>query len=51
MKLFNVMLSPETIERLKALVATGKYPNMSEAVRMAIKDLLVLHKLWGLRRT
>ncbi|RLI86575.1 MAG: CopG family transcriptional regulator [Archaeoglobales archaeon] len=45
MKLVTVHLPPAYIEGLRELVKRGRYPNQSEAIRAAVRDLL-REELW-----
>ncbi len=45
MKLVTVHLPEPYIEGLKRLVDMGRYPNKSEAIRVAVRDLLA-NELW-----
>lgn len=40
MKLVTVHLPPKFIRQLDGLVRNGRYPSRSEAIRVAIRDLL-----------
>jgi len=40
MQLISINMPKETIEGLDELVRKGTYPNRSEAIRFAIRDLL-----------
>ena len=40
MQLISINMPKETIEGLDELVRQGTYPNRSEAIRFAIRDLL-----------
>lgn len=40
MQLISINMPKETIEGLDELVRQGLYPNRSEAIRFAIRDLL-----------
>ena len=51
MKLTTLELPEELLRGLEETVRAGLYPNRSEAIRLAIRDLLKLHGLWGWRRT
>gem|GEM_PF-546960 len=46
MRLISIQLPEAYIEGLEKLVETGIYPNRSEAIRHAIRDLLK-RELWG----
>jgi len=46
MKLVTVHLPVAYIEGLKKLVEMGRYPNKSEAIRVAVRDLLA-KELWS----
>ena len=41
MKLVTVFVPKPYLSALDSLVAKGKYPDRSEAIRMAVRDLLV----------
>lgn len=45
MRLIAVHLPEKLLEDIQRLVAKGQYPNRSEAIRIAIRDLLK-HELW-----
>ncbi len=49
MRLITVHLPEEAVEGLDELVRAKKYPNRSEAIRYAIRDLL-REELWSLRQ-
>ena len=40
MRLITLLIPDPLLKRLDALVKDGKFPSRSEAIRMAIKDLL-----------
>ena len=40
MRLITLLIPEHLLKRLDTLVKDGKYPNRSEAIRMAVKDLL-----------
>lgn len=40
MRLISINMTQETLEGLDELVRQGSYPNRSEAIRFAIRDLL-----------
>ncbi len=46
MRLIAVHLPDRILEDIKTLVEKGLYPNRSEAIRIAIRDLLK-QELWG----
>jgi len=46
MRCMTVHLPEALIEKLDRLVELGRYPNRSEAIRVAIRDLLK-KELWG----
>ena len=46
MKMINLHLPIPYIEALDQLVKENMYPNRSEAIRMAIRDLLKV-EVWG----
>ncbi len=48
MKLITVHLPNDQVSKLDELVRTGRYPNRSEAIRFAIRDMLK-DELWSLR--
>ncbi len=48
MKLITVHLPNDQVSGLDELVRTGRYPNRSEAIRFAIRDMLK-DELWSLR--
>ena len=48
MKLITVHLPNDQVTGLDELVRTGRYPNRSEAIRFAIRDMLK-DELWTLR--
>lgn len=50
MRLITVHLPEEAVEGLDELVRAKKYPNRSEAIRYAIRDLL-REELWSLRNS
>ncbi|MHA1881424.1 MAG: ribbon-helix-helix domain-containing protein [Candidatus Thorarchaeota archaeon] len=45
MRLIAVHLPEKLLEDIQRLVSKGQYPNRSEAIRIAIRDLLK-HELW-----
>ena len=49
MKLMTVHLPLLYIEGLEQLVEIGRYPNKSEAIRVAVRDLLA-RELWSRRK-
>ncbi len=49
-RLITVHLPEEAVEGLDELVRAKKYPNRSEAIRYAIRDLL-REELWSLRNS
>jgi len=46
MRLIAVHLPEKILVDIQKLVENGLYPNRSEAIRIAIRDLLK-HELWG----
>jgi antitoxin ParD1/3/4 len=50
MKLITVHLPNDQVTGLDELVRSGRYPNRSEAIRFAIRDMLK-DELWSLRGT
>ncbi len=48
MKLITVHLPNDQVTGLDELVRSGRYPNRSEAIRFAIRDMLK-DELWSLR--
>ena len=48
MKLITVHLPNDQVSGLDELVRSGRYPNRSEAIRMAIRDMLK-DELWSMR--
>ena len=48
MKVVTICLPESYVEGLDKLIGQSKYPNRSEAIRIAIRDLLV-DELWGNR--
>ncbi len=50
MKLITVHLPNDQVSGLDELVRSGRYPNRSEAIRFAIRDMLK-DELWSLRAT
>ena len=46
MRLIAVHLPEKILSDIQRLVDNGLYPNRSEAIRIAIRDLLK-HELWG----
>jgi antitoxin ParD1/3/4 len=48
MKLITVHLPSDQVCGLDELVRSGRYPNRSEAIRFAIRDMLK-DELWNLR--
>jgi len=44
MKLIAMLMPEHYIEALDRLVAERLYPNRSEAIRFAVRDLLALHR-------
>ena len=50
MRLVTVHLPEESLSGLDELVRLQKYPNRSEAIRLAIRDLLK-DELWNTRST
>lgn len=46
MRLIAVHIPERIVEDIQRLVESGLYPNRSEAIRIAIRDLLK-HELWG----
>ncbi|MGY5873248.1 MAG: ribbon-helix-helix domain-containing protein [Candidatus Thorarchaeota archaeon] len=46
MKLVTLHIPEQYVEGLERLVANNLYPNRSEAIRIAIRDLLK-RELWG----
>jgi len=48
MKLITVHLPNDQVSGLDELVRSGRYPNRSEAIRFAIRDMLK-DELWNLR--
>ncbi len=48
MKLITVHLPNDQVSGLDELVRNGRYPNRSEAIRFAIRDMLK-DELWSLR--
>jgi len=46
MRLIAVHLPEKLLSDIQRLVDNGLYPNRSEAIRIAIRDLLK-HELWG----
>jgi len=50
MKLISVKLPEVYLEGIEELVKTGFYPNRSEAIRVAIRDLLK-RELWEKQRS
>ena len=46
MRLIAVHLPERILKDIQQLVDNGLYPNRSEAIRIAIRDLLK-HELWG----
>ena len=49
MKVVTICLPESYVEGLDTLIGECKYPNRSEVIRIAIRDLLV-DELWGERR-
>ncbi len=49
MKVVTICLPESYLEGLDKLIDQSKYPNRSEIIRIAIRDLLV-DELWGERR-
>ncbi|MDF1537372.1 MAG: ribbon-helix-helix domain-containing protein [Candidatus Thorarchaeota archaeon] len=50
MRLIAVHLPEKILIDIQKLVENGLYPNRSEAIRIAIRDLLK-HELWGRSQT
>jgi len=50
LKLVSVHLPPKYIELLEELVARGLYPSRSEAIRVAVRDLIA-RDLWRREHT
>ncbi|MFX1260492.1 MAG: ribbon-helix-helix domain-containing protein [Promethearchaeota archaeon] len=48
MKVVTICLPESYVEGLDKLIGQSKYPNRSEVIRIAIRDLLV-DELWGNR--
>jgi Arc/MetJ-type ribon-helix-helix transcriptional regulator len=48
MKVVTICLPESYVDGLDKLIGQSKYPNRSEAIRIAIRDLLV-DELWGTR--
>ena len=48
MKVVTICLPESYVEGLNKLIGQSKYPNRSEVIRIAIRDLLV-DELWGNR--
>ena len=48
MKLITIHLPDSYIEGLKELVKQRRYPSRSEAIRVAVRDLLA-KELWGMK--
>jgi len=48
MRHINISLPGRYLEDLEELVRLGRYPNRSEAIRAAVRDLL-LRELWSRR--
>ena len=49
MKVVTICLPESYVEGLDKLIDASKYPNRSEVIRIAIRDLLV-DELWGERK-
>ena len=49
MKLITCHIPESYLEGLKELVKKTRYPNISEAIRVAIRDLL-MNELWQIKR-
>lgn len=49
MKLITLHLPPRFVKELDKLVRDGKYPNRSEAIRVAVRDLLK-EEMWMKKR-
>lgn len=49
MKLITLHLPPRFVKELDTLVREGKYPNRSEAIRVAVRDLLK-EEMWMKKR-
>lgn len=47
--LITVHLAPATLERLRFLIRLGRFPNVSEAIRYAVHELLV-HEFQAIER-
>jgi Arc/MetJ-type ribon-helix-helix transcriptional regulator len=50
MKLVTVSFPDAYLDGLEMLIDSGHYPNRSEAIRMAVRDLLVSEEQKQLRR-
>jgi antitoxin ParD1/3/4 len=50
MKLITVSFPDAYLEGLEMLIDNGHYPNRSEAIRMAVRDLIVREEQKHLRR-
>ena len=46
MRLITLYLPGEYLLRVDELVRAGHYPNRAEAIRLAIRDLLISEGLW-----
>lgn len=44
MKLYTVYFPRALIKKLDNLIERGLYPNRAEAIRLAVRDLVNLHK-------
>jgi len=49
MKAIKLFLTPEMIKALDKLVEQGVYGSRAAAIRVAIRDLLIFHKVWKKR--
>jgi len=47
MKLTTLYMTKRMIEALDEVVKKGFYANRAVAIRVAIRDLLILHQTWG----
>lgn len=49
MKLTTLLLEQRMIQALDELVEKRIYPNRAEAIRVAVRELLIYHGKWGLK--
>ena len=43
MRALSLRVPPEYIQAMNKLVCAGYYPNRNELIRLAIRDLLIIH--------